>query len=163
MEGSPSITARRVAAHRLGFTRVPPAYGDPAALSVSALLSQALVAFTIEFDNESEHRLPHRTTNCGACSHGDGAWLVSLVMWENCMRFVSDEPITVGELETFARTRTNLDGMRRWGYITIDGSAQKIHRGRPGPDAVLRATAKGLRARPVRLPMPRLIQQRRLE
>jgi methyltransferase (TIGR00027 family) len=28
--GGPSITARRVAAHRLGFTRVPAPYGDPA-------------------------------------------------------------------------------------------------------------------------------------
>ena len=31
MEDGPSETARRVAAHRLGFTRVPAAYGDPAA------------------------------------------------------------------------------------------------------------------------------------
>src|SRR5580692_5793714 len=30
-DGGPSITARRVAAHRLGFTRVPVTYGDPAA------------------------------------------------------------------------------------------------------------------------------------
>src|SRR5260370_36343064 len=30
-DGGPSETARRVAAHRLGFTRVPAAYGDPAA------------------------------------------------------------------------------------------------------------------------------------
>ncbi len=30
-DGGPSATARRVAAHRLGFTRVPAAYGDPAA------------------------------------------------------------------------------------------------------------------------------------
>ena len=30
-DGGPSVTARRVAAHRLGFTRVPAAYGDPAA------------------------------------------------------------------------------------------------------------------------------------
>ena len=30
-DGGPSITAQRVAAHRLGFTRVPAPYGDPAA------------------------------------------------------------------------------------------------------------------------------------
>ena len=88
------------------------------------------------------------------------AWLVSLVMWENCLRHVTDQPITVGELETRARTGTNLDGMRRWGYITIDGTARKIHKGRPGPDAVLRATAAGLRAREVWLPLPGLIEQR---
>jgi len=29
-------------------------------LPLSALLSQALVAFTIEFDKEFEHRAPHR-------------------------------------------------------------------------------------------------------
>jgi hypothetical protein len=124
------------------------------------LLSQALVAFTIEFDNEAENRLPHRTTNFGAASQGDGVWLVSLVMWENCMRFVTDEPITVGELETLARTGTNLDGMRRWGYVTIDGTSKKVHKSRPGPDAVLRATAKGLRARQVWLPLPGLIEER---
>src|SRR5712671_4534594 len=126
MDDGPSITARRA-------SLAPPPQGT---LSLSALLSQALVAFTIEFDNEAEHRLPHRTTSFGASGHGDGAWLVSLVMWENCMRFVTEEPITVGELETPSRTGTNLDGMRRWGYLTIDGSTGKIHRGRPGPDAV---------------------------
>jgi methyltransferase (TIGR00027 family) len=127
-------------------------------LSTSALLSQALVAFTIELDNEAEHRLPHRTTNYGAAGQGTGAWLVSLAMFENCLRFVTGEPITVGELETLARTGTNLDGMRRWGYITID--AKKVHKGRPGPDAVLRATALGLRARETWLPLPGLIEQR---
>ena len=30
-DGGPSVTARRVATHRLGFTRLPAAYGDPAA------------------------------------------------------------------------------------------------------------------------------------
>ena len=127
------------------------------------LLSQALVAYTIECDNEAEHRLPHRTTNHGASSHGDGdptTWLASLVMWENCLRYVTDQPITVGELEARARTRTNLDGMRRWGHITIDGTAKKIHKGRPGSAAVLRATAAGLRAREVWLPLPGLIEQR---
>ncbi len=133
---------------------------QPGTLPLSALLSQALVAFTIEFDNEAEHRLPHRTTDHGASGQAGGAWLVSLVMWENCLRHVTDQPITVGELETRARTGTNTDGMRRWGYITIDGTARKIHKGRPGPDALLRATAAGLQAREVCLPLPGLIEQR---
>jgi methyltransferase (TIGR00027 family) len=129
-------------------------------LATSALLSQALVALTIEIDNEAEHRLPHRTTDYGAAGQGDGAWLTSLAMFENCLRFVADQPITVAELETRARTGTNLDGMRRWGYITIDGTAKKIYHGRPGPHAVLRATARGLRAREAWLPLPGLIEQR---
>ena len=149
---NPSVPPRR-------FTPPGPAapHGAP---PLSALLSQALVAFTIEFDNEAEHRLPHHTTDRGASGHGDGAWLVSLAMWENCMRHVTDAPITVGELEARARIPANLDGMRRWGYITIDGTAKKIHKRRPGPDAVLRATARGLRAREIWLPLPGLIEQR---
>jgi methyltransferase (TIGR00027 family) len=140
----------------------PPQQAEPprGPLSLSALLSQALVAFTIELDNEAEHRLPHRTTNHDGAGLGDGTWLTSLAMFENCLRFVTDQPITVGELETLARTGTNLDGMRRWGYITIDGTAKKTHGGRPGPGAVLRATARGLRARQIWLPLPAAIEQR---
>ena len=143
--------------------RSQPSQGHNGVLPLSALLSQALVAFTIEFDNEAEHRLPHRTTGHGASGPGDGApapWLVSLAMWENCMRYVTDEPITVGDLEARARTGTNLDGMRRWGYITIDGTARKAHNGRPGRNAVLRATAAGLRAREIWRPLPGFIEQR---
>jgi methyltransferase (TIGR00027 family) len=135
----------------------PPREGP---LPLPALLSQALVAFTIEFDNEAEHSLPHRTTDHGPGWSGDGAWLVSLVMWENCMRYVTGEPLTVGDLLARARTGTNLDGMRRWGYVTIDGTARKIHKGKPGPDAVLRATAAGLRARQVWQPLAALVEQR---
>jgi hypothetical protein len=29
---------------------------------LATLLSQLLVAFTMEFDNEAEHRIPHRTS-----------------------------------------------------------------------------------------------------
>jgi hypothetical protein len=144
--------------------REPAQYQPPQSpqgpLPLSALLSQALVAFTIEFDNEAEHRLPHRTTDYGPSGQGDGAWLVSLAMWETCMRYVTDEPITVAGLQALARTETNLDGMRRWGYITIDGTARKIHKRRPGPGAVLRATPAGLRVREVWRPLPGLIEQR---
>jgi methyltransferase (TIGR00027 family) len=140
---------------------VGPVPDQPAGpLSLSALLSQALVAFTIEWDNEAEHRSPNRTTAFGASGQGDGAWLVSLAMWENCMRFVGEEPITVAELERLARTGTNLDGMRRWGYITIDGTARKIHKTRPGPGAVLRATPRGLQARQAWTPISGLIERR---
>ena len=81
--------------------------------SLTALLSQALVAFTIEFDNEAEHRMPHRTATRGRASSGDGPWLASMVMWFNCMRYVGETPITVMELARRARTRTNLAGMER--------------------------------------------------
>jgi len=60
-------------------------------LPLATLLSPALVAFTIEFDNEAEPQMAHRTTTHGS-THGStagshqGPWLVSLAMWENCMR-----------------------------------------------------------------------------
>ena len=41
-------------------------------LPLSALLSQTLVAFTIEADNEAEHRIPHRTTDHETSAHGGG-------------------------------------------------------------------------------------------
>src|SRR5579875_2197863 len=88
---------------------------------LSALLSQALVSFTIEFDNEAERRMRHRTTLQG----GRGPWLVSLVMFSNCMRFVTESGITVRELEALAGTPTNLHGMQRWGYIRIEGSGRE--------------------------------------
>jgi methyltransferase (TIGR00027 family) len=116
-------------------------------LPLPALLSHALVAFTIECDNEAEHRIPHRTAT-GGLSPGAPAsapWLTSLAMWANCLRFVPDEGITVGSLGRLARTGTNLDGMRRWGYVTY--SPDPGHGKKPGSDAVLRLTISGREAR----------------
>jgi hypothetical protein len=89
-------------------------------LPFSALLSQALVAFIIEFDNEFERQMPHRTSDHGR-TQGQGTvpWLVSMAMWSTCLRFVGDHGITAGELTGRARTGTNLAGMQRWGYITV--------------------------------------------
>ncbi len=109
-----------------------------AGLPLSTLLSQALVAFTIELDNEFERQVPHRTSNFKS---RDGPWLVSVVMWWNCMRFVGEEGIRVGELERLARTKTNLNGMERWGYITIEAG--------PRSGQLIRATPKGWKAQEV--------------
>jgi len=154
-----------------------------AALPLPTLLSQALVAFTIEFDNEFEHRMPHRTTrhgstgasrggltgastvgstggsrggSTGASTVGStggsrgGPWLVSMAMWSNCMRFVGESGTSVRELESLARTKTNLNGMERWGYIVVDAvDADRI-----------RATPKGRQAREVWGPLSGEIEQR---
>ncbi|MGA7521400.1 MAG: hypothetical protein WBW84_02905 [Acidobacteriaceae bacterium] len=84
-------------------------------LPLSTLLSFALVAFTLEFDNEAEHRLPHRTSDFGGTA--SAPWLVSLAMYFNCLQFIPEQGITMRELEREARTEPNWDGMRRWGYI----------------------------------------------
>ncbi len=114
--------------------------------SWSAHLSHILVAFIIEFDNEFEHRSPHRTTRTG----GIGPWLTSMAMYSNCMRFVGDQPLTTKELTRVARTHTNLRGMQRWGYITVG----------PAPPKRIRATAKGRQARAAWAPLFDVIEQR---
>jgi DNA-binding MarR family transcriptional regulator len=137
-------------------------------MPISALLSQALVAFTIEFDNETEKRMPHRTTNHGAtpCSH-HAPWLVSLAMWSNCMQFIGDEGVSLAELETLARTAINLHGMMRWGYIVIErvpgGSGARVSAGKAWPprrDSLIRATQAGREAQKIWRPMFGEIEKR---
>ncbi len=98
-------------------------------LSLPALLSHALVAFTIEFDNEFEHQMPHRTTNHGSTTHSYPVpWLVSMVMWSNFMRFVDEEGTTVRELQhrpgaSAKSMRTWLTRMGKWwGYIVVESN-----------------------------------------
>jgi methyltransferase (TIGR00027 family) len=125
----------------------PAAHESPASLPLSALLSQALVAFTIEADNETEHRLPHRTQDYGLAPGAPrGApWLTSLLMYANCLRHLPDAGIAIAELHHRARTGTNLDGMRRWRYVTF--TPDPGHGKRPTPDALIRPTSWGIEAR----------------
>ena len=129
-------------------------------LSLSALLSQILVALTIELDNEAEHRIPHRTTDYGPGDQGDGPWLVSRAMFENCLRFVTDQPITVGPAGDPGPHPDQPGRHAPLGLYHDRRAARRVHRGRPGPDAVLRATSRGLRARGVWLELPGLVEQR---
>jgi hypothetical protein len=84
-------------------------------LPLPTLLSQALVAFTVEFDNEAEHQIPHKTTDRAPASGGSRQelWLVSLVMYANCMQFIPEEGIRVIDLVRLARTKTNFPDMVR--------------------------------------------------
>ena len=129
-------------------------------LPLPALLSQALVAFTIEFDNEFEHRMPHTTTDHGATGPHGGPWLVSMAMWFNCMQFIGEEPMPVAELLRRARTGTNLDGMRRWGYVFLESASGDAKRRPPPRDLTIRATRKGHRAQEVWRPLPAVIEDR---
>ena len=78
-------------------------------------LSQLLIAFTIEFDNELDHRLTEADV---------GRRLpISMVMWSNFLRFVGDG-ITVGELPEAtgipkSRTLSTLGGLERWRYVFV--------------------------------------------
>ncbi len=135
--------------------------GAVSRLPLSALLSQVLVAFTIEFDNEFEHQMPHRTTKHGAPTDPRYApWLVSLVMWFNCMQFVGEEGVTVGELQYLARTETNLAGMQRWRYIVVEPDPTGNRSKRPLPDAMIHPTPAGRKAQEVWRPLSSIIEKR---
>jgi len=137
------------------------AIASPGGLPLPALLSQVLVAFTIEFDNEFERQMPHRTTNQGAAAGSrQGPWLVSMVMWSNCMRFAGEEGVRTGELENLARTTTNLNGMVRWGYIVVEPDPDDSRPKPPRSGRLIRATPKGLQAREVWRPLFGEIEKR---
>jgi len=122
--------------------------GDRAGrLPLSALLSQVLVAFTIECDNEFERQMPHRTSNYGITAGRGTPWLVSMAMWWTCMRFVGEDGITVAELTRRARTGTNLPGMLRWKYISVEPDPADPRPKPPRPT--------GSSTQPVRAGMPR--------
>jgi DNA-binding MarR family transcriptional regulator len=137
-----------------------------ARLPLPTLLSQALVAFTIEFDNEFEHQMPHRTTRGPAAGSRGGPWLVSQVMWSNFMRFVGEEGVSVSELRALAGVPkeaidSQLTRMEKWwGYVVVEPDPAD---GRPKPprrDWIVRPSRAGLRAREVWQPLPDMIEQR---
>jgi len=116
-----------------------------AGLPVSALLSQLLVALTIEVDNEFEHHMRHRTSNHGAS--GRGPWLTSFAMWGNFLRFVGPDGITVDELAARPGVETwALPGMMRWGYVTVEGGTGAWRGKQPPRDATVRLRSGGRRA-----------------
>jgi predicted transcriptional regulator len=126
----------------------------------SALLSFALVAFTIEIDNAAESLTPHTTTRQGKSSAVYGPWLTSMVMWLNCLKHLPEEGITVRELEQRARTGTNLNGMMRWGYIFMAPSPMDTRAKPPMADWAVKPTAAGNAVKKVWEPLLGAIERR---
>jgi DNA-binding MarR family transcriptional regulator len=120
-------------------------------LPLPTLLSFALVAFTIEVDNEFEHQLPHRTSIGPAAKSGRGPWLTSFAMWSNFMQYVAPQGVPLADLEAMARM-TNLAGLTRWEYITVQPNEI-------GPE-VVRPTKAGRSAQQVWRPLAATIEQR---
>jgi hypothetical protein len=122
---------------------------EVSSLPLTTLLSQALVAFTIEFDNEFEHRMPHRSA--ASKRRGErprGPWLVSQVMWANVLKYLADQGTPIAELHARARTtKDSLSGLTRWGYITVT-------------DDVMTPTGWTKKARKIWAPLAGEIEQR---
>lgn len=83
-------------------------------LSLPAMLSTALIAFTVEADNELDRRLA-----------GPGGATPSLVVWLNVMQYLPDEQVTVAEL--CAKSRTSMEQVRfligklqHWGELSVE-------------------------------------------
>lgn len=84
--------------------------------ALSSLLSQVLVAYTVEFDNEFERRM-------GEAGY-TGARL-SLVVWANLMRFVGEGGSSVRDLTARALApatsiRFQLGCLERWGFVRLN-------------------------------------------
>jgi DNA-binding MarR family transcriptional regulator len=134
------------------------------------LLSQALVAFTIEFDNEFEHQTPHQITKAASKKSGiartDAPWLVSLAMWALFLRFVPERGITVRELlyaanldkKTLRNWLVRLSGW--WGYLTIAPDLASSPVMPPPGDWIVRPTPGGLKALRVWRPLFGVIETR---
>ena len=93
-------------------------------LPLTSLLSQVLIALTIETDNEFEHRIPHFTTDHGWHGGGYGPWLTSYALYANFLRLIPDEGIVMQDLAAAAGypppVHPAYHGMRRWGYVTYE-------------------------------------------
>ena len=135
-------------------------------VSLPTLLSHALVAFTIEFDNEFEHRVPHRTANHGSTGSASSPWLVSMVMWLKFMRFVAADGITVQELKrltqsTDKETRTWLTRLEKWwGYVVVEPDSTHGSPSRSLLGWMVRPTPGGLRAVETWQPLTGIIEKR---
>lgn len=93
----------------------------PSQRPLSALLSQVLVAFTVEVDNE----LAKTMAQAGYAASG-----LSLVVWLNLIRFFAGGGRTVKELARLSLSPKEglgpeLGCLERWGYIVLEPSANE--------------------------------------
>jgi hypothetical protein len=130
-------------------------------MPLPSLLSHALVAFTIEFDNEAEGLIPHYTTRHGGTkSTFPKPWLVSMAMYLNCMQFLDEKGMSARQLVRTARAKTNFPGMLRWGYVTIKPDLSRGGAKPPKAEWIVRPTEAGRRAQEIWRPLVGIIEDR---
>ena len=107
------------------------------------LASWAWIAFVIEVDNAVEAE---------AAGNTGRVFRISLPMWANGLRLVSEDGIRVEELSLQAGASCNVPGLERWGWITVGestGARRAGYGSKRGirPDTVLRPTRAGVYSR----------------
>ena len=143
---------------------------------LSALLSQALVAFTLEFDNEFERRM---------IESGHRGERLSLVVWSNLIRFLDEGGVSVLDLAARAmasqeRIKFQLGCLERWRFVSFTPASaderpipQRAHsqtrhalregwgsgRGIRG-NWIVNLTSKGLKAKEIWTPLSDEIERR---
>jgi hypothetical protein len=137
---------------------------SPDARSLSALLSQLLVAFTVELDNEFERRM-------GEAGY-PGARL-SWVVWTDLMRFLARGAVSVRDLPANSadpdkQPKFRLGCLERWGFVILETHQPEKRQRRDGwgsgrgirADWMVRLSAKGASACEIWPPLAGLIERR---
>lgn len=88
----------------------------PEPCDLSALLSQVLIAFTLDFDRELEARRTASSSNEPA---------PSLAMWANVLRFIGEDGVEVRRLPALSGisksvTHTMVACLARHGWVTVE-------------------------------------------
>jgi DNA-binding MarR family transcriptional regulator len=134
---------------------------------LSAQLSHVLVAFTVELDNQFEHKMPHRTTRHGSTpGHPRAPWLVSYPMWVHCMRYVPEEGIRAGELvrKSGLTSKTMQHVVKRlaawWGYLSVGKPDAGLKGAGSAASKLVRPSAAGRQAQNIWQPLEAAIEDR---
>jgi hypothetical protein len=119
-----------------------------------------LVAFTIEFDNEFEHRMPHRTTRHGRTEGtGPRPWLTWMAMWAQVMRLVPEEGIRASDLARRAQlSPKSMQGLVQrvghwWGYLELSPGPADRRAKPPASQWLARPTEAGRQAQRIWAPL----------
>ena len=136
-------------------------------LPLSTLLSQALVAFTIEADHLFECRMPHCTSESRKRGGPiEGPWLISMPFWANGLKHVEAEGMTVGalvdrELIAGRFLQGNNPGLVRWGYLRLAAGTPPSKK--LGREWTVVPTQPGLLAQRTWAPLPAEVDARWVE
>ena len=108
---------------------------------LSALLSQILVAYSVELDCDFERRMLQTQSRCAR---------LSLVIWLNLLQFLADGPVSVRTLASRALTAeagvtAALGCLERWGVVALQPGMRAGFGGGRGirADWPVRLTASG--------------------